>query len=362
MPVYHTPTKQVPFSFLLEASFEEAYIKEGDTLIDLKEHVDFERYRPLVETALSAHSTRRKESHAGRPAWDPVFILKCLFLQTRHNLSFFELRKTILRDIGFRHFLDIVDPRDIPDEKTLWKYRDVFNQEHVFENLFKQDLDKLKKRNPRIGRNVVVVDSTFMVAPRQRNTREENKAIKEGWGSELWNDQPHKKCHKDIDARWTKKREETFYGYKNHTLVCAFNKLILDCYTTAANVHDAKAVFTLIDRLPKAYSKGSRKRLFLGDAGYMGNNIEEAILKKRYVPAICSKAFKGKPLTDEQKETNREISKLRSRIEHVFGFMEGSMNRITTRAIGMMRACSTAFAISWVYNACRSCFLSSSGT
>ena len=52
-----------------------------------------------------------------------------------------------------------------------------------------------------------------MLAPRQRNSREENNQIKEGKGSELWNDKPHKKCHKDVDARWTKKRGETEYGY-----------------------------------------------------------------------------------------------------------------------------------------------------
>ncbi len=61
-----------------------------------------------------------------------------------------------------------------------------------------------------------MVDASFTVAPRQRNTREENQIIKQGRGDELWNDKPNKKRHKDIDARWTKKNKETFYGYKNH--------------------------------------------------------------------------------------------------------------------------------------------------
>jgi len=64
-----------------------------------------------------------------------------------------------------------------------------------------------------------MVDASFTVAPRQRNTREENKKIKEGNGDELWNDKPNKKKHKDIDARWTKKNGETFFGYKNHAKV-----------------------------------------------------------------------------------------------------------------------------------------------
>ena len=61
-----------------------------------------------------------------------------------------------------------------------------------------------------------IIDASFVEAPRQRNTREENERIKSGNGKDLWNDNPHKKCHKDTDARWTKKRGEKHYGYKLH--------------------------------------------------------------------------------------------------------------------------------------------------
>ncbi len=32
-----------------------------------------------------------------------------------------------------------------------------------------------------------MIDASFTVAPRQRNTREENKTLNEGRGEELWN-------------------------------------------------------------------------------------------------------------------------------------------------------------------------------
>ena len=73
-----------------------------------------------------------------------------------------------------------------------------------------------------------------------RNTREENKTIKKGEGNSLWNDNPHKKCHKDIDARWTKKGGEAFCDYKNHAKVCRKTKLIMGYDTTSASVHDSK--------------------------------------------------------------------------------------------------------------------------
>ncbi len=60
------------------------------------------------------------------------------------------------------------------------------------------------------------IDASFTVGPRQRNTREEKKKIKEGHGEELWNDNVNKKRHTDIDAGWTKKNPEALFGYNNH--------------------------------------------------------------------------------------------------------------------------------------------------
>ena len=71
-----------------------------------------------------------------------------------------------------------------------------------------------------------MIDASCTVAPRQRNTREDNKSIKNGQGNNLWNDKPNKKKHKDINARWTKKNRETFQGYKNHTKVDTKSKFI----------------------------------------------------------------------------------------------------------------------------------------
>ena len=72
-----------------------------------------------------------------------------------------------------------------------------------------------------------IVDASFVIVPKQKNAREENKMIKEGEGRELWNDNPHKKRHKDVDARWTKKGGINYYGYKDHTLVIEKTKMIM---------------------------------------------------------------------------------------------------------------------------------------
>ena len=59
--------------------------------------------------------------------------------------------------------------------------------------------------------------------------------------------------------------------------------------------------------------------------------------EKGIIPQIIERAFKGKPLTDEQKEINRIKSKTRCRVEHVFGFVTNSMNDFHIQSIGFRR-------------------------
>ena len=68
---------------------------------------------------------------------------------------------------------------------------------------------------------------------------------------------------------------------------------------------------------------------------------------------VIERAFKGKPLTDEQKESNRIKSKTRCRVEHVFGFVTNSMNDFYIQSIGFQRAKDIVGLINLVYNMCR---------
>ena len=72
---------------------------------------------------------------------------------------------------------------------------------------------------------------------------------------------------------------------------------------------------------------------------------------------ICEKGKRNQPLTEEQKESNREKSKTRCRIEHIFGFMTNSMHGITIRSIGITRAWFNIGLTNLVYNFCRYEFL-----
>ena len=65
---------------------------------------------------------------------------------------------------------------------------------------------------------------------------------------------------------------------------------------------------------------------------------------------VHEKGYKNKPLTDKQKENNKIKSKIRVRVEHIFGFMENSMNGMEIRSIGFKRAETVIGLSNLVYN------------
>ena len=55
-------------------------------------------------------------------------------------------------------------------------------------------------------------------------------------------------------------------------------------------------------------------------------------------------------MTEAQKESNQEKSRTRARVEHVFGFMEQSMNKLYINSIGIKRAVGFVGLVNLTYN------------
>ena len=91
-----------------------------------------------------------------------------------------------------------------------------------------------------------MVDASIVPVPKQRNTREENEAVKRGEKPADWEQKPAKNRQKDKDARWTKKHEKSFFGYKNHVNVDRTHKLIRRYAVTDAAVHDSRKLNGLL--------------------------------------------------------------------------------------------------------------------
>ena len=301
--------------------------------------IDFEVFRRTLESNLIK---TEKKSNAGARPYDVVLMFKIMILQRYYGLGDKQIEYQIIDRTSFKNFLGIESGDKVPDEKTVWLFRENLTNTGTIEKIFEQFIVHLEAKGL-IMNEGKMIDASFTVAPRQRNTREENNAIKEGRGNELWNDEPNKKRHKDIDARWTKKNGETFYGYKNHAKVDEKSKLIDKYKVTSASVHDSQALDELL-------TDGDKGQDLYADSAYTGGEQEKTINKYEVKNKVHEKGYRDKPLTNEQKASNREKSKVRARVEHVFGFMEQSMNGLFLRSIGIARAVGIIGLINLTYN------------
>ena len=311
----------------------------GNPLEMVQNVIDFEMFRDTLEDGVL---TKDKKSPAGAKPYDVVMMFKILILQRYYGLGDTQLEYQIIDRLSFKKFLGLESGDKVPDEKTVWAFREKLTNEGLVEKLFSQFNAHLKSQGL-IMNEGKMIDASFTIAPRQRNTKEENKKIKEGVGNELWEDKPNKKKHKDIDARWTKKNGETFYGYKNHAKVDSKSKFIDKYKVTDASVHDSQALDDLLEEEDKGQD-------IYADSAYTGEDQEKTINKYEMNNKVHEKGYRNKPLTDEQKANNKEKSRTRARIEHVFGFMEQSMNGLVVKSVGITRATGIIGLINLTYN------------
>jgi IS5 family transposase len=200
-----------------------------------------------------------------------------------------------------------------------------------------------------VARNGQMVDATFVEVPRQRNNREENALIKEDAVPIEWGKSTHKLAQKDTDARWTKKNNENHYGFKNHINADQEHKLIQAYTVTDAAVHDSQVFDELLDQTEDAEGN---KRAVYADSAYRSKATEEKLSQDGITSQICEKGTRAAALTEEQKEANRKKSKVRARVEHVFG-AQNAMGGHLVRTIGLLRAQVKIGMMNLVYNMVR---------
>lgn len=317
--------------------------RHQSTLDDLLNLVDFEAFRADLDKPYE----RADRGKGGRPAFDTVLMFKVLVLQRLYALSDDETEFQIRDRFSFQRFLGLSVADRMPDAKTIWKYREDWTNSHTIEACFhrfrKQLSNKGLVENP--GK---IIDATFVEVPKQRNSRDENKEIKETKKSpDDWSDA--KKRQKDVDAEWTKKNNETYYGYKCHTVVSSLLKLIERYTVTGAATHDSQESLHL--------ANPHHDHEMWADSAYGSQMIEEALKSMGITTHIARKGKRGKPLTDEDKAYNRIVSSIRARIEHVFGTMTNTMDAMRIRCIGMTRAAGIIGLNNLVYNMLRGRFL-----
>ena len=283
-------------------------------------------------TLQGAKPDKTQTSRGGRPPLSNLMMFKIVILQDLYGVANDETEYQINDRLSWKRFLGLSLSEKAPDGSTIWLFREMLTNTGIYEELFQLFNAKMAELGV-ITHKGKIADASFVNVPKQRNTRTENKVIKEGGCPEAWEDPgcANMLAQKDLDATWAKKSGELHYGYKDHILCDQDSKMITDFWVTPAHVHDSQVLQCLIDE----------KVLELwADSAYSSKELREWFAK--HFPDvklhINEKGYRNRPLTDEQQSNNREKSRVRARVEHVFGHMSGSMGGMFIRTIGQHRA------------------------
>ena len=92
------------------------YVKFGDRLAEMDKMIDWEGFRSILSDLY-----RNDSECGGRPNFEPILMLKVLFLQSLYNLVDESVEREMHNRIDFMNFLEF--PEKIPDSRTIWLFR-----------------------------------------------------------------------------------------------------------------------------------------------------------------------------------------------------------------------------------------------
>ena len=294
-----------------------------DPLAKINAVVPWETFRGRLEKVWRKPPEQCK-SHTGCKPWDAIVMFKAIILYPLYNLSDDQVEYQMRDRLSFVCFLGQALEDKVPDAKTVWLYREQLSQADIVA-LF-EDFDAHLKGQGYRARGGQSVDASIVAVPVQRNGRDENEQIKRGETPEAWDEKPAERRQKDAQARWTKKHGKSHYGYKNHIGIDRRHKLIRRYRVTDAAVHDG---------LPTSDNTASG---VWANSACWSQDIEARIQAEGLTSRIHRKASHNRPMDDWMKTVNRRRTRIRTRVQHVFGAQSNDTGGTLVRSIGIVRA------------------------
>jgi len=129
--------------------FDEQYTIErlsaiGNPLEKISNVIDFEAFRSTLESKLL---NTEKKNNAGAKPFDVVMMFKILILQRYYGLGDTQVEYQINDRLSFKKFLGLQSGDKVPDEKTVWAFRENLTNSGVVELLFSQFIQYLDDKN-----------------------------------------------------------------------------------------------------------------------------------------------------------------------------------------------------------------------
>lgn len=257
---------------------------------------------------------------AGRPAWSPVLMLKCLMLAKWNNLWDPGLEEALKDRISFRKFVGLSFTDTTPDETTFVKFRARLREAGLHDAIFDAVVKHIERQGLLVKEGTMV-DATIIEAPRGRP-------------------HPDGTTTRDQDASFTKKHGVPHHGYKGH-LAADLSGIVTDYRFGTAKEHDSNHIDDLTMH---------EKQLILADSAYSKDERRRELRARGVIDGICYKRNRGqKTLHAWQQRWNRIVARYRARVEHPTGMMKQQLGYRRVRYRGRER---NAFDFAMTLTAC----------
>jgi transposase, IS5 family len=250
----------------------------------------------------------------GRPPVGVERMLRMYFLQQWFNLSDPGVEEALYDSVVMRDFVGIDLGREpVPDETTICKFRHLLEEHGLGGEMLEGVNLHLEDKGVRITTGTIV-DATIIHAPSSTKNREQKR---------------------DPEMHQTRKGKQWYFGMKAHVGVDSRTKLIHTAVVTPANVADARVLPELLH--------GEERKVW-GDQAYCGQS--EVIEQCAPLAQDCTqRRYRYKNRVDEAaRAKNRTKSRVRSKVEHVFGVMKLKFGFAKVRYRGLAKNANRLFA------------------
>ena len=228
----------------------------------------------------------------GRPPIGLERMLRMYFVQHWFNLADAACEDALLDSTALRRFVGIDLGRErVPDATTLLKFRRLLEKHKLGPALFAKVGEVLQAQGLKVGTGTIV-DATIIGAPSSTKNADKKR---------------------DPEMRQTRKGQQWYFGMKLHIGVDAQTGLAHSAVVTAANVHDKHPLPQLLH---------GQEEQFFGDCAYASQ--QELIRSKAPKAQDLSnqRVRKGSVTEELERLINRAKSRVRARVEHVFGVVK----------------------------------------
>jgi transposase, IS5 family len=275
---------------------------------------------------LEALASAVRSGETGRKPYQPLAMLKALYLASLYDLSDPGLEEALIDRVSFRLFCGFSLDQDTPDETTLCRFRNDCVAAGVIEAAF-TEVNRQLDAKQLVVRKGTLLDATIVSASSRR------PPVAAGAKPSM---------PKEPGASFTRKGGKSYFGYRIHIGADKGSNLIRRLAMTPAHVNESSVADALIC--------GDETAVY-ADKGYE-NKSRRAGLKARGIKdRIMHRSHKNQAeLPHWQRRRNALIAPRRAPVEAIFGSFKRLYGRARVRYCDFRRNLADFYRLATVYN------------